>query len=126
VRKVKVGGAAQVELAIRPLTIRQGRDINHETFDDVAQQRAAIIHAAAKRGGYQGTPDELEELLEGDDLIRCEDALDSMLPLSRKRVEEEAERARAAQPDPLMIATLIKALAEGQPAEAPSSEASGD
>ena len=127
-RTVVVGGDAQVALVLRPMSVRQQRDIANEfkDSDDLVGYSLATIHAGAQRAGYGGTRDDLGDLLEGDDRLRCEAAKDEMLPFTIQKLREREERARAAV-TPAVVAEVIQAMAQAQPSKpADQPEASGD
>lgn len=116
-RTVIVGGPAQVALVLRPLTLRQQRDLGNEfraAADDLAYSEA-VIHASAQRGGFAGDRAAIGELLEGDDRLRCEAAMDEMLPFTLEKLREREERAQAAVTPELVAQVMRSLMPQAQP-----------
>jgi hypothetical protein len=129
-RDVTVGGLKPQKLTLRPLTVGQQRAHLKHKWEDDLQSDTAAIHMAAQRGGYTGTMDELEGLLEGDDRIRCLSALEEMVPLTQRRLEEQRAQALEQQANGMEVArAVLQSLMQQQqpqePADEPA-ETSGD
>ena len=118
-RTVIVGGDARVALVLRPLALRQQRDLANEFrgADDDLGYSEAVIHASAMRGGYGGSREDIGDLLEGDDRLRCEAAMDEMLPFTLEKLREREERARSAV-TPELVAQVLRAMTAQSPPEA--------
>jgi hypothetical protein len=75
-------------LRLRPLTRKMlramQRDIREGRLDpeDVDHR---MVTLAANRGGYKGTEDDLDELLELDDIVLCQEAMSKLSPLTEAR-----------------------------------------
>ena len=83
--KITIGG---VELTLRPLTGKQQVALAEEQFTCQHAANVAEFHASAMRGGYEGTRDEFAELIEGDDMIRLEEAMKKLHPLLYARAAQ--------------------------------------
>ena len=111
-------GDDDVEIKLRPLTVKQQLALQHETFLNGTEALLAEAHESARRGGYEGTRDDFAELLVGDDLLEIEEAIKQLNPLAVKRM---VEQAKLNAPDPEVVAAMMKAIAE-----LPSKETSGE
>jgi hypothetical protein len=119
---VLVGPEGDVALTLRRLSIKQQVEIGKMNFDTGSEACLAEVYAAASRGGYQGSKDDLMELLEGDDLLRCEEAMWKLRPLARKRAAAAQAAAQRVNPEALRV--LIAMLQDKAEAEPPAT--SGD
>lgn len=79
--KLTVGGDTPQEITFRPPSARQQRLIAKGEFAGDLDGEIGALFYCAQRAGYTGTPDEFDELLEGDDVMRCGKAVSELSPL---------------------------------------------
>lgn len=67
-------------ITLRPLSLKQQIELRRKDLPTQEEYLAAALYEAAKRGGYQGTPDELADMIEGDEILAASEALVSLSP----------------------------------------------
>jgi len=93
-------GQPEVEIKLCQLTYRQQISLAKETFDTQLEANLAEYHAAAQRGGYHGSRDDLADLLVGDDHIRLDEAMRKLHPLTYARIAAMTNNSRQAPVKP--------------------------
>jgi len=83
--RVVVGGEKQVTLRLRPLSLKDYIELTQTDFGTSLEALLHQAHVCAQRGGYEGTKEQLAELIEGDEIIALETAVENLAPLLMAR-----------------------------------------
>ncbi len=95
---MKVNGG-RTELTFRPLSLGQRKRLEQREFKGENEMTSAVLFESAQRGGFAGTQDEFDDLLEGDEIILASEKLGELCPLTTAAGEKALAAATSQPPD---------------------------
>ena len=117
---VMVGGG-EVTLRLRPMRLVDYIELGQQDFATSLESLLYQAHVCAVRGGFEGTKEELAGLIEGDEIIALEQAVETLAPLLMARGRARMGLAPA-ETDAAADATSRVPTGDGEASSAPSGE----